>query len=300
MKGFAYSFFLLFLLYFLTGCTLEPKSKKMEQFPIWINNPSLTQAVGSSEVNFQGVYTQREEALNEAKSQLAHNIRSYITSSLESESKVNTNEVSNKYRDKISALSEVFLSDARQIDAYFDSNRKLYILVEISKERVDKIISKNLNAKEDKTLLPALLIRPFERDELIKSGCYPKEILQTINTKSSLFQNKPVWFFRPNQNGVSGSVGIAEKWEGMSFFEQKKAALALAKSSLLKDKKMKIESEHELLKIVNNEISGEIFESSSVIRSMAESTPMEQKDIWLDPESCELYIWIVSKDGIKK
>lgn len=296
MRGFLYSFFLLFFLYFLTGCTFEPKFKKTEPFPIWINNPSLTQAVGSSEVNFQGVYTQREEALNEAKSQLAHNIRSYITSSLESESKVNSNEISNKYRDKISALSEVFLSDARQIDAYFDSKRKLYILVESPKERIDKIIGKNLNVKEGKILLPALLTRPFERDELIKSGCYPKEILNTINTKSSLFQNKPVWFFRPNQNGVSGSVGIAEKREGMSFFEQKKAALALAKSSLLKDKKMQIESEHELLKIVNNEVSGEIFESSAVIRSMAVSTPMEQKDIWLDPASCELYIWIISKD----
>jgi len=72
----------------------------------------------------------------------------------------------------------------------------------------------------------------------------------------------------------------------------------LAKSSLLKDKKMQIESEHELLKIVDDEISGEIFESSAVIRSKAKSISVEQKDIWLDPKSCELYIWIVRKDEI--
>jgi hypothetical protein len=298
MRSFLYRIFLLFLLYYLSGCSLEPKPKEQEELPLWVNNHSLTQAVGTSEVNFQGVYTQQAEALNEAKSQLAHNIRSYITSSLESELKVNGTEISNKFRDKINALSEVFLSESYQVDAYFDSQRKLYILVESSKERIDKIIGRNSNTKEDKISIPSLSTRPFKKDELIKSKCYSTEILQTINTKSALFQNKPVWFFRPNQNGVFGSVGIAEKSEGMNFLEQKKAASVLAKSSLLKDKKMQIESEHELLKIVDDEISGEIFESSAVIRSKAKSISVEQKDIWLDPKSCELYIWIVRKDEI--
>jgi len=96
------------------------------------------------------------------------------------------------------------------------------------------------------------------------------------------------------------SVGIAEKEEGMSFQEQKKAALALAKSALIKNRQMHLRSTHELLKIVNGEIDAEIFESSAVIRSADVSAPVELKDIWLDPHSCELYVWVAGRDGIQK
>lgn len=288
-----YKFFLLSLAYFFAGCASEPKIA--EELPLWVKNPSLTQAVGSSKVNFQGVYTQREEALNQAKSELSHNIKTYITSSLNSSSKVDKTEISNKFSDKIVALSEVFLSDAHQVDAYFDSDRKLYILVESSKEKIDKILGSTSGANFEKNRLLALKTREFNADELMQSRCYPKDILQTIQTNSALYQNKPVWFFRPNQDGVLGAVGIAEKEERQTFLEQKSVALALAKSSLIKEQKMQILSEHELLKIVNDGTSGAIFESSAIIKSAADSTPFEQKDIWLDPKSCELYIWIVKK-----
>jgi len=294
MRSLLYKIFLLFLIFLLSGCALKPNSKGEEELPLWVNEHSLTQAVGSSEVNFQGVYTQRAAALNEAKSSLAHNIRSYITSSLQSHSKAGNSEISNKYKDKIVALSELFLSDAHQVDAFFDSNKKLYILIESPQESIDRVVG--LDIQKKKTSLPALITRPFEKKELIESRCYQKELLETINTKSALFQNKPLWFFRPNQGGVLGSVGIAEKEEGRSLAEQKKAALSLAKSALLKDKKMQMKSRHELLKIVNNEINAEIFESSAVIRSADKSSPVEVKDIWLDPQSCELYVWVISRD----
>lgn len=296
MRSLLYKTFLLLLLFLLSGCALKPNSKGEEELPLWVNEHSLTQAVGSSEVNFQGVYTQRAAALNEAKSSLAHNIRSYITSSLQSHSRVGDNEISNKYKDKIVALSELFLSDARQVDAFFDSNRKLYILVESPQESIDKVVG--LGAQKKRTSIPALITRPFEKEELINSRCYQKELLETINTKSSLFQDKPVWFFRPNQKGISGSVGIAEKEEGRTLREQKEAALSLAKSALLKEKKMQMKSRHELLKIVDDELNTEIFESSAVIRSADKSFPIEVKDIWLDPKSCELYVWIVGSDEV--
>ncbi|MBE0514140.1 hypothetical protein [Sulfurimonas sp.] len=291
-----YKIFLLFLLYALSGCTPEPKPKEHEELPSWVSEHSLTQAVGSSEANFQGIYTQRAAALNEAKSSLAHNIRSYIASSLQSHSKVGNSEISNKYKDKIVALSELFLSDAHQVDAFFDSQRRLYILVESLQESIDRVVG--LDVQKKRTSLPLLRTRPFEKEELIESRCYQKELLESINTKSELFQNKPVWFFRPNQSGVLGSVGIAEKEEGRTLEEQKKVALSLAKSALIKEKKMQMKSRHELLKIVNDELNAEIFDSSAVIRSADKSTPVEVKDIWLDPQSCELYVWIVESDEV--
>lgn len=296
MRIILYKIFLLFLLYALSGCSLEPKPKEQEKLPLWVNEHSLTQAVGSSEVNFQGVYTQRAAALNEAKSSLAHNIRSYITSSLQSHSKVGNSEISNKYKDKIIALSELFLSDAHQIDAFFDSQRRLYILVESPQESIDRVMG--LDGQKERVSLPILRTRPFEKEELIESRCYQKELLETIDTKSALFQNKPIWFFRPNQSGVLGSVGIAEKEEGRTFSEQKKVALSLAKSALIKEKKMQMKSRHELLKIVSDDINVEIFDSSAVIRSTDKSTSIEVKDIWLDPQSCELYVWIVGSDEL--
>ncbi|TKI69247.1 hypothetical protein FCU45_06915 [Sulfurimonas crateris] len=294
MRSLLYKIFLPLLLFLLSGCAFSPKPK--EQLPLWVNEHSLTQAVGSSEVNFQGVYTQRAAALNEAKSSLAHNIRSYITSSLQSQSSVGNNKISNRYKDKIVALSELFLSDAHQVDAFFDSNRKLYILVESPQESIERVVG--LGAQKNRTPLPALTTRPFDKEELIESRCYQRELLESINTKSELFQNKPVWFFRPNQGGVLGSVGIAEKEEGRSLAEQKRVALSLAKSTLIRDKKMQIKSRHELLKIVSDDINGEIFDSSAVIRSAESSFAAEIRDIWLDPQSCELYLWIVESDEV--
>ncbi len=296
MRSLLHKTSLLFLLFLLGGCAFSPKPKDQEKLPLWVNEHSLTQAVGSSEVNFQGVYTQRAAALNEAKSSLAHNIRSYITSSLQSQSSAGNNKISNRYKDKIVALSELFLSDARQVDAFFDSNRKLYILVESPQESIERVVG--LGAQKNRTPLPDLTTRPFDKKELIESRCYQRELLESINTKSELFQNKPIWFFRPNQGGVLGSVGIAEKEEGRSLAEQKRVALSLAKSALIRDKRMQIKSRHELLKIVSDDINGEIFDSSAVIRSADESATVELKDIWLDPQSCELYIWIVESDEV--
>ncbi len=294
MKNLLSKALLLFLLFLLSGCVIVPKPKKQEELPLWVNEHSLTQAVGSSEVNFQGVYTQRAAALNEAKSSLAHNIRSYITSSFQSRSRVDNSEISNRYKDKIVALSELFLNDAHQVDAFFDSNRKLYILVESSKEKIDRVMG--MSGQKNRSSLPVLKTRPFDKEELMNSRCYQKELLGSINTKSALFQDKPLWFFRPNQGGVLGSVGIAEKEEGRSLAEQKKAALSLAKSALIKDRQLQMKSRHELLKIVNDDINAEIFDSSAVIRSEGKLAFVEIRDIWLDPLSCELYVWAVGRD----
>ncbi|MCW8895239.1 MAG: LPP20 family lipoprotein [Sulfurimonas sp.] len=285
------------LIFLFTGCslTVQPEVKQNEQLPTWVNSFEPLRAVGSSEVNFQGIYSQRLEAMNKARNDLAHNLRSYITSVFDSESKTQGEKISNKSSDKVTALSEIFLNESYQVDAYFDKNARLYVLVESSKEKIDRLIGNTKAKKTHKTALSVLKTRPFDKDELMKSRCYAPNILKTITTKSSLYQNKPVWFFRPNQNGVMGSVGIAEKEEKRTFEEQKRVALSLAKASLEKRLKTQIISEHEVLKIVNGDTSGEIFETSSVVKSASKVQPSVEKDIWLDPYSCELYVWSVAK-----
>lgn len=271
------------------------KIENTEELPLWVNNPNELQAVGSSDVNFQGIYTQQLEAIGKARSDLAHNLKSYITSQFEMESKSSNEKFSTKVYDKVNALSEVFLNESYQVDAYIDSKKRLYVLLGSSKERINKLIGTQ-NSNENKTKPQVLKTYPFDKKKLMQSSCYAPDILQSLNTKSNLYQDKPVWFFRPNQNGVAGSVGIAEKEEDRSFLEQKSVALSLAKSSLAKRQKSQIASEYEALKITHDETSGKLFETSSILRSTIKLDKIAERDIWLDPNSCELYIWVVKSE----
>lgn len=287
-----YRYFLPLLLFLFVGCadlsTTAALQKK--ELPVWVHAPSANQAVGSSEVNFQGVHTQREEALNIARSQLSQNIESYITSSLKKSSKISANAVSDKMREEISALSRVFLHEARQVDAFFDETSKLYVLVEVPKERIERVLGvSSLNAGHSAPLEP---LEPFDKEALWKSGCYPKAALEDIDTKSRLFQGRPLWFFRPS---FGSAVGIAEQQEGMSLSQQKEAALTLAKSSLIKSQKLSVTSQDELLKIAREGMFAQILDTSTLTRSQERIFDIEINDMWLDPKSCELYILVVQK-----
>ncbi|MBW6489456.1 hypothetical protein [Sulfurimonas sp.] len=291
-----YRAILVIFVYFFTGCTSpkEPNISQAEELPSWVNNPPELHAVGSSGVNFQGIYTQHLEAINKAKGDLAHNIKSYITSEFEMESKSTKKSSSTKVYDKVNAFSELFLNESYQVDAYIDSKKRLYVLMGSSKERISNLLG--IKAQNSSNIaLTALKTEPFLKEILMQSRCYSKDILKGIDTESRLYQNKPVWFFRPNYNGVVGSVGIAEKEEGVTFLKQKSAAFALAKSALAKRVQSQIASEHEALKITYNDTSGKIFESSLIIRSEMRLDGVVQRDLWLDPKSCELYIWAVKK-----
>lgn len=290
-----YRFFLPLFIFLFVGCTpvVQPEVKQKEQLPSWVNTLEPFRAVGSSPVNFQGVYTQRLAAINNAKADLAHNLKSYISSVYSSELKTSGQKLSDKSIDKVTALSEVFLNESYQVDAYFDKDKRLYVLVESSKERIDRLVGSTKTHTQKS--LPVLETRPFDKEELLRSRCYAPNILNNINTKSALYQNRPVWFFRPNQNGIVGGVGIAEKEQRRTFEEQKRVALSLAKASLSKRLKTQITSEHEALKIVHGDISGEIFDTSTVVKSSSKVSASVEKDIWLDPHSCELYIWSVAK-----
>lgn len=287
--------FVLFI-YMFAGCTsmIEPKSAHSEELPFWVNNPPKLHAVGSSDVNFQGIYTQHLAAVDKARGDLAHEIKSYITSHFEIGSKSTKESSSTKVYDKVSTFSELLLNESYQVDAYIDSKRRLYVLVGSSKERIEKLMGIKEQNHADITLTP-LKTEPFSKERAMQSRCYPKDVLQSIDTQSQLYQNKPVWFFRPNHNGVVGSVGIAEKEEGRTFLEQKSAALALAKSAIAKRVQSQIVSEHEALKITYNDTSGKIFESSSIVRSDIKLDSLVERDVWLDPKSCELYVWVIRK-----
>jgi len=285
----------LFLMFLFAGCAPEVEKKEPQQLPLWLSKHDSFHAVGSSDVNFQGVYTQRLEAINRAKSDLSHRVESYISSVYQKESKTNKNNISTRIQEKVKSISNIFLKESYQIDAYIDAQRRLYVLVGISKAKVYNVFGDKTELPSSEATLPILQTRSFDKKELMQSKCYSKNILETIETKSDLYQNMPIWFFRPNQGGVIGSIGIAEKERGRSYTKQKSAAFIFAKSDLSKRQKTQISSEYELYKILHDRVSGESFETSSIVRSATKVQQIVQKDIWLDPKSCELYVWAIKK-----
>lgn len=281
---------------FISACTpsTQPKPEiEKENKPEWVKHPenlNPTYAVGVAPVNFQGLYIQRLAAISQAKGDLSQSLSSYISTIYTNEA-VDDKKVSRKSSEQIDALSETFLHDSYQIDGYIDNKRNLYVL--IYSPNISNALG--INTQKDKYVLNNLNTEPFNKEDIINSRCYSKAILESINTKAALYLNKPVWFFRPNQDGYIGSVGIAEKEYHQSFQEQKRIAVSLSKSSLSKRQRTKVRSEHEILKILNGNTSGHLMETSSITRSGSKVKPSKIKDIWLDPKSCELYIWSVAK-----
>lgn len=272
----------LFLGFLLVGCNKTPSVKKESFAPAWINSPSQTQSVGSSVPSFQGVYMQHINAVNMAKSDIAHTVKSQVTSMLQDESLVTSGSASKKSKDKIEALSNIVMSHSYQADAYFDDDAKLFVLLEGGWSSVGK----------KPAPLPELITRPFDKQELLHSRCYAPTVLESIHTKSALFQDKPIWFFRPKNSSRNGMVGIAEKEEKMSFEQQKRVAIALAQAAALKERALQVKSQNELLKVVDGSVSGQVYESFMMTKSTsAKVGEFNIVDIWLDPKSCELYVY---------
>ena len=117
------SFIFIFLTFILSACVSLAKPKTIK--PIWLknqNNIDTFHAIGSAPVNFQGVYMQQNEAINKAKNDLAHSLKTHISSVYKTKQKVNNEKVSTKSLKRIKAISNIFLHENYQIDAYFDEN----------------------------------------------------------------------------------------------------------------------------------------------------------------------------------
>ena len=285
-------FFLSCLLIFLVlGCA-KPKPEKSFA-PQWVTDfESLNsfQAVGFSMPNFQGMHLQKMEAMIKARSLLGEKITSFIT--IEYYRRVENNANYHKEYDSSQAtnISKLILANSYQKDAYFDKNANLYILLEIENTpELQKILGTKINFNVQLLKLKTYL---YTQDALLKRRCYSQEILKTIKTKYPLYNGYPIWFFRPNIENKHGTIGIAEKLEDSSLESQKKVSLTLAKIALAKRNQIQIKSLYELSTILihNEEVLNAV--NKIVTNSQSNIKTVTIKDIWMDPNQCELYTWI--------
>jgi len=285
--------FLLISILTFFGCSTKNGAtthNTKENAPAWVRHPETLppyMAVGIAMPNFQGIYIQHQSALNSAKNELSHTIKTTLTSEYTREIQLNNSHVTSSVHSRIQDISNALVKNSHQVDAYFNDMSILYVLVE-SKELA------KLTAYKSITIMP-LSTRINSNEKLLESRCYPKEQLNLLKNDTALFQNKPEWFFRQNIGNVYGSVGISEKSASQTYELQYKRALLLAKSSYSQSKQVKVESKYDILNMIKHDTSGHIFETSSVLKSTNKLNNLKVKASWLDPKSCELYIWIMPK-----
>ncbi len=271
----------------------EKKTARAAALPAWVGAPEaegVIRAVGSAPRNFQGVYMQRNAAMTDARDRLAHKIRVVISAAYASKFEERGEHLSRETQRKITEISRLLLRQSRQVDGYIDGGGRLYVLAEVPD------VVGGRPAGVSKEGLPDITPEPFDPSALKQSRCYPREVTEKIHTKYGLYLGKPVWFFRPDYRGHTGAVGIAEKESGRGFDAQKRAALALARSDLAKRKRLRMDSRHALVRIFKHDLLGSTFEKELKTTSVSKVTETVQEDIWLDPKSCELYVWIVEKE----
>lgn len=272
------------------GCSSPNKEIKptvaslKSEAPSWVKNSydlPANYAVGYAPVNFQGVYIQRLSALNQARSDLANSIQTHINSLYEQELTSSKAIQDRKAVLKIETLSQTMLNSSFQVDAYFDEKKGLYVLV-----KSPEIFTGN------EIPLNPLITEPYSPEDTIRSRCYQEKVLQKIHTYSELYMGRPVWFYRPGRNGA---VGIAEQQDQINFEKQKLLSLNIAKSNLAKRQQTSVRSEQEVLKLLHNDSTGRMMETNSRMQSASKADQTATKDIWIDPNSCELYTWVIKE-----
>jgi hypothetical protein len=274
----------IFILFFFGGCVLsQPSIDTKSDTPSWAKDDAMlggNLVVGRAMPTFQGMYMQRQNALFDARRKLSFKIRSIISKDKEQSIEVYNDKIKIESIENINEFSKVILSDITQYDAYISDDNELFILIGLSNENV-KIKSKSSS-----------LVK-FDKNRLLNSGCYPKSILETIDTKSDIYKGKPLWFYEKNRPGVYTSIGIAEKIDN-DFDAQKSLAITLATTNLVRKIKSHVSSKQKLMKMLKDDEIANLLESSSRYKSNALVKSVELQDIWMDPNSCELYIIVYS------
>ena len=105
---------------------------------------------------------------------------------------------------------------------------------------------------------------------------------------------KPAWVLNPNYNGKRGAVGVAGKTYDQRASSQRKLAIQRALDELAMQQGVKVDlvmSKEEHLR--NSSASTSMDSSSQYKTTNKKSITAHIEDIWQDPYTGELYVWLV-------
>ncbi len=105
---------------------------------------------------------------------------------------------------------------------------------------------------------------------------------------------KPAWILNPNFNGKRGAVGVAGKTYDQRVSTQRKLAISRALDELALQQGVKVELSMKKEEHLKNEHSSTSMDSTSSYKTTGGSAITAHiEDIWQDPYTGELYVWLV-------
>ncbi|MFH1897359.1 MAG: LPP20 family lipoprotein [Candidatus Desantisbacteria bacterium] len=105
--------------------------------------------------------------------------------------------------------------------------------------------------------------------------------------------NYPIWVYQPNYGGVLGAVGIAKKQEKGGYAAQKRLAIVIAQAEIAKQIEVMVDTELQTEKTMINQDYYSKFSSLSRQETQQLIKNAVVKDEWIQPETGELYVWVV-------
>ncbi len=105
---------------------------------------------------------------------------------------------------------------------------------------------------------------------------------------------KPAWILDPNFNGKRGAVGVAGRTYDQRISTQRKFAISRALDELAMQQGVKVELSMKKEEHLKNEHSSISMDSTSSYKTTSDSAITAHiEDIWQDPYTGELYVWLV-------
>lgn len=105
---------------------------------------------------------------------------------------------------------------------------------------------------------------------------------------------KPAWILNPSYNGKRGAVGVAGRTYDQRFSTQRKLAISRALDELALQQGVKVELSMKKEEHLKNEHASTSMDSTSSYKTTSSSAITAHiEDVWQDPYTGELYVWLV-------
>lgn len=105
---------------------------------------------------------------------------------------------------------------------------------------------------------------------------------------------KPAWVLNPNYDGKKGAVGVAGRTYDQRVSSQRKLAISRALDELALQQGVKVELSMQKEEHLRNQSASTSMDTNSNYKTTNNSAITAHiEDIWQDPYTGELYVWLV-------
>ncbi len=127
---------------------------------------------------------------------------------------------------------------------------------------------------------------------VMASACAVHTTGEKTSAGTSIVHGKPIWYWTPSQNGVTGGIGESGLHvNGPSA--QRQLAVSRALDDIARQKGIKVQNTQEIAQQVNNLNEGSTTLSSYSLQTVDGVTVKAiVREVWQDPQTKRIYVWV--------